>query len=230
MALCVISDLHIADGGKSDEFKQNGREGELRTFLESQPDRSVILLGDILDLLRAMLKDVLGYWGPLIDLIFRKGAVWIAGNHDAEAFSFMDSQFMGVPIRKDLILGSTFFTHGNRFDPYTKDPDSLGDTITKIEDWLVRQTNPEVGVLSRDLEAFLRGSGRYGEKASYGKMSLDFIQNFWVDEAKIKRICIGHTHQADHQVLETPGQPDLEMYNTGCWIDEHSDILKLEEA
>lgn len=52
----VVSDLHLLDRSKADDFQEN--EAPLRRFLQGIPDKSLILCGDIFDLLQADLKEI----------------------------------------------------------------------------------------------------------------------------------------------------------------------------
>ena len=84
----VLSDLHMGNGGRLDEFRQNSEL--VKTMLERYylPERySLVLNGDIEELFKFPLESIAGQWSYFYDLFleFKKnGFFWKTwGNHDA---------------------------------------------------------------------------------------------------------------------------------------------------
>ncbi len=87
----ILSDLHMGNGGRRDEFRRNA--DLVRTMLESYylPERySLVLNGDIEEMFKFSLESIVAQWREIYDL-FRKfernGFFWkTCGNHDADLF------------------------------------------------------------------------------------------------------------------------------------------------
>ncbi len=85
----ILSDLHIGNGGRRDEFKRNAEL--VKTMLGSYylPEKySLVLNGDVEDLFKFPLESIESEWSELYDLFLKfqqNGFFWkIYGNHDAE--------------------------------------------------------------------------------------------------------------------------------------------------
>jgi len=219
-----ISDLHLGVG-KSNEF---GARMKLVEFLNSIPDRSLILNGDIFELLKDdRLEDIVAEWKDLVGLLFQKAVAYVIGNHDRSLLnsSFSPPSFMGAPIMRYLIEGDTLFMHGDQFDPANNDTNHIvGDTVTGMVGWLSENISQEINGWSRELEKLTRDIGRNGDSAHYRNSALDFIEHMVVDWHRLSRVVVGHTHQKDYDKRNDR----LEYYNTGCWLQGHEDVLELE--
>jgi predicted phosphodiesterase len=84
----ILSDLHMGNGGRLDEFRQNAEL--VRTMLGSYylPEKySLVLNGDIEELFKFSLDSIVSEWGDFYDLFLRfeqNGFFWKTwGNHDA---------------------------------------------------------------------------------------------------------------------------------------------------
>jgi predicted phosphodiesterase len=85
----ILSDLHMGNGGRRDEFKRNSEL--VKTMLGSYylPEKySLVLNGDIEELFKFPLDTIESEWGELYDLFLkfeRNGFFWKTyGNHDAD--------------------------------------------------------------------------------------------------------------------------------------------------
>ncbi|MEI6651563.1 MAG: metallophosphoesterase [Chlorobiaceae bacterium] len=84
----ILSDLHMGNGGRRDEFKRNAEL--VKTMLGSYylPEKySLVLNGDIEELFKFPLDSIVAEWGDLYDLFLKfeeNGFFWKTyGNHDA---------------------------------------------------------------------------------------------------------------------------------------------------
>ena len=87
--ILILSDLHIGNGGRRDEFKRNAEL--VKTMLGNYylPEKySLVLNGDVEELFKFPLESIEAVWGELYDLFLKfeqNGFFWkIYGNHDAE--------------------------------------------------------------------------------------------------------------------------------------------------
>ncbi|MCX6179570.1 MAG: metallophosphoesterase [Chlorobiales bacterium] len=86
--ILILSDLHMGNGGRLDEFRQNA--DLVRTMLESYylPEKySLVLNGDVEELFKFPLKSITSKWGDFYDLFLKfekNGFFWKTyGNHDS---------------------------------------------------------------------------------------------------------------------------------------------------
>jgi predicted phosphodiesterase len=123
--LVISSDLHLGDGGRRDDFRPNA--DLYRTVLRDHYLRrgfTLILNGDIEELLRFTLKAVRERWAELFELFaeFAGGAglYKIFGNHDLE-LSLLDDPFPADRLLEGLRLsyqGQTLLVfHGHQASP-----------------------------------------------------------------------------------------------------------------
>ena len=84
----ILSDLHMGNGGRRDEFKRNAEL--VKTMLDSYylPEKySLVLNGDIEELFKFPLDSIVNEWGDLYNLFLKfeeNGFFWKTyGNHDA---------------------------------------------------------------------------------------------------------------------------------------------------
>jgi UDP-2,3-diacylglucosamine pyrophosphatase LpxH len=223
----VISDLHLGVG-RSNEFYE---EPALREYLLSIPDRTLIVLGDLFELLKDdPLAAIYARWSVLIDLIVQKALVIVPGNHDRFILdsSFTPPVFLGIPVARIFVEGDTIYLHGDQFDPMNNDSNRvIGDTVTGMVGWLAENVSPDVNAWSRDLEALARDIGRNGDPVHYRNSALAYIEHMLIDWHRLRRIVLGHTHQVDHAVWNDR----FEYFNAGCFgLAGHTDTLRLQEV
>jgi predicted phosphodiesterase len=85
----ILSDLHMGNGGRRDEFRRNAEL--VRTMLGSYylPEKySLVLNGDVEELLKFSLDSIVQQWGEFYDLFLKfrqNGFFWKTyGNHDSD--------------------------------------------------------------------------------------------------------------------------------------------------
>lgn len=121
----MISDLHLGNGSKKDIFTKERREELLLRLLDRIEHRSgrMIVLGDLLELWRHRLEDVLDRWDFLLDRLYQMNAVYVLGNHDASLREpcrrRMHRFFEKIQPPFSLKIGSGRFKfmHGHEMDP-----------------------------------------------------------------------------------------------------------------
>jgi predicted phosphodiesterase len=215
----AISDLHLC--GPKDEF-QVSRKAFL-DWASSVPDKSVIVVGDCFDLLRASLAEIEAeYSRDVIPLLEAKVREWVIGNHDREMLSFMDGQYHGIPVCEKLLLGNALFLHLHQMDPANGTFHAVGDTITRSVDWIADHTSQGFMGWARTAESWAKGTGRSGDKEKYRALALDFVEWFSIPGREIKSVCGGHTHQADQE-----SRNGITYLNCGTWINGKTDFVTL---
>lgn len=96
----VLSDLHMGNGGRRDEFKRNA--DLLRSMLEEYylPEKySLVLNGDVEELFKFSVESIAEQWWHIYDLFLRfeqNGFFWKTyGNHDADLFEERNYRLAG---------------------------------------------------------------------------------------------------------------------------------------
>ncbi|NTU92913.1 MAG: metallophosphoesterase [Chlorobiaceae bacterium] len=96
----VLSDLHMGNGGRRDEFKRNA--DLVRSMLEEYylPEKySLVLNGDVEELFKFSIESINEQWGHMYELFLRfeqHGFFWKTyGNHDADLFEERNYRLSG---------------------------------------------------------------------------------------------------------------------------------------
>jgi UDP-2,3-diacylglucosamine pyrophosphatase LpxH len=240
MTLTVISDLHLGDGSEADEFQ--GADEDLRSFLKDVKSGELILNGDIFELLKFKMADIIHAHADLILDLFHKTRIYIVGNHDREMLnhSFGEPAYLCKPIAQYAVLEDTLFMHGHQFDPFNDESHQIGDTITGVAGWMAGALGGETNEQLRKLEDLIGKVGRDGDPVAYRIQALNYIEHFaletsWVSSAfsgertiiglkHLKRVVLGHTHTPDHGDFNTR----FYYWNSGCWILGNRNFVTLE--
>ena len=106
--ILILSDLHMGNGGRLDEFRQNAEL--LKTILESyylEQKYSLVLNGDIEELFKFPLKSIASKWNDFYDLFLKfreNGFFWKTfGNHDSALLDEKEYR-----LRSSLVESITF--------------------------------------------------------------------------------------------------------------------------
>jgi UDP-2,3-diacylglucosamine pyrophosphatase LpxH len=115
----IFSDLHIGAGGRNDDFEPNSKM--FQTILEDYLKRGFVLIlnGDIEELLRFGLQDIMDRWPGFFELLdgFRDGPglYKIIGNHDLELQDARDYPYPLYEALKFEYKGEELFIfHGHQ--------------------------------------------------------------------------------------------------------------------
>ncbi|RXK87855.1 metallophosphoesterase [Chlorobaculum sp. 24CR] len=133
----VVSDLHLGDGGRNDEFRHNGQLFE--TVLRQRylaGGFSLVLNGDIEELFKFDLDAIASAWDGLYDLLlafgrngfFRK----LYGNHDHGLLDHHDYRLASALVESLALRyeGQTLLLfHGHQASPYLNEPSSIFSRI-----------------------------------------------------------------------------------------------------
>jgi predicted phosphodiesterase len=117
--IVVMSDLHIGDGGKNDDFKPNAKLVKTALHYYLDADYSLVLNGDIEERLRFSLESIYNNWGNVYDIFdaFNRSSRFfkILGNHDLK--TLLDSRYSTY---EGLVFNynhnKIFITHGHQVD------------------------------------------------------------------------------------------------------------------
>lgn len=241
-AKVFISDLHLGDGSRADDFHRKGEFLKFLDTLRSKENSKLIIAGDLFELWQTDLDKIIFCHNEIIKQLLMLAKddrlIYLIGNHDHLPFvKFLKA---GLNIRlefedKDLGLWSE---HGNQYDLFNryKDPgmairNKLGRSTAYIMGWLERILHPDIDEWTADW--FAGKGGQFlkelaGLKNKITPSSEEYYKKGGnlseYEEAacrlieKGKRIVIfGHTH---YPILKRLGNG---IYaNCGCWCGKQA--------
>ena len=118
----IISDLHLADGSRRDDFKKN--RANFKNFLRivKKQKAQLIIAGDFLELWQTNPIDIARTYSDILNNLISLQAKIIIGNHDYYLQHFRQLNFLYDSFR---IPGTRIFIqHGHQFDRFN-DPKRL---------------------------------------------------------------------------------------------------------
>lgn len=228
----VISDLHLGNGGKADNFNQNTET--LQSALNHYYDKgySLILLGDIEEFWQFDLDEIHGFYADTIYESFRKFYKnqrfhRVFGNHDHEWAGLNDPTTNGgvdwdyKHAAEGLKIGDhIFLTHGHQ-----------GTIESDKNSWFSRFWVRSFRSVEGIAKAF--GYGKRETPASY--IPNDHERTFYQWAKKEKKILIcGHTHRAIYASLSyfdwlQEEQTDLNNQNKRLNRDNKEDKQQIKK-
>ncbi len=122
----VISDLHMGNGSRLDQFRRAGAEPLLLRFLDHVTDQqgTLIIAGDLLELWRFAPSEVMDYRHLLLDRLAEMETIYIPGNHDTLALKARETlahplfQYVRSPFTACIGDRRFRFMHGHELDPF----------------------------------------------------------------------------------------------------------------
>lgn len=251
-----ISDLHLGDGSRTDDFHRDGELLKFLEFVEGQA-RELIILGDFFELWQADLDRILFRHNEVIDKILslrnKIKVTYVVGNHDYMPFiKFIDSG-AGICLEYRDAENGIVAEHGHKYDIFNRYKNPLqsikwprGRRLALFAASLERFAHPDVDVwlekAIENLDGFLRqatlirnkvtpATEEYLRKGGHFGEFKEAVDNHINKGARI--VIFGHTHRCQ---LDAAGKG---IYaNCGTWVDNaqptyiacHKDRIELREA
>ncbi|MDY0296377.1 MAG: hypothetical protein RB296_03580 [Acidobacteriota bacterium] len=180
--LVVISDLHMGDGGRVDDFRHNGAlvEAALRHHYLPQGFH-LILNGDIEELQRFRAPRVRAQWHELLQLFSEfsagSGLTRLIGNHDMSPEPLVAGMAKaGQALRLVGDGGEIFVFHGHQAALY-------GPAINRLLGWILRWIASPLGIRNYTVAFNSRRKYRYEQRVYQFARSHHLLA------------MIGHTHR-----------------------------------
>ncbi|NQT28329.1 MAG: UDP-2,3-diacylglucosamine diphosphatase [Candidatus Omnitrophica bacterium] len=251
-----ISDLHLGDGSRTDDFS---RDKELLKFLEFVGNEAseLIIVGDLFELWQAKMDRILFRHNEVVSkLLSLKDNIkvtYVIGNHDYIPFIRFVNSGVGISLEYHDIENGIVAEHSHRYDIFNRYKNPLqsvkwpsGRRFALLAASLERFVNRDADLwLEKALEktedffshaALIRNkvtpsSQEYLKKGGHFGEFSEAVKNHINNRAKI--VIFGHTHRCQ---LETIGKG---IYaNCGTWVDNatptyiacHRDRVELREA
>ncbi|MBL7081135.1 MAG: UDP-2,3-diacylglucosamine diphosphatase [Candidatus Omnitrophica bacterium] len=251
-----ISDLHLGDGSRTDDFHRDRELLEFFEFVESQA-QELIILGDFLELWQADLDRVIFRHSEVINrlLTLRKKVkvTFVIGNHDYIPFVKFADAGAGICLEYRDSENRIVAEHGHKYDTFNHYKNPLksikwppGKHFTLLVASLERLIHPDVDKWTRkameNLDDFLQealfirnkitpATEEYFIRGGHFGEFEQAVNNHINKGAKI--VIFGHIHKCQ---LKTVGKG---IYaNCGSWVDNvkptyvacHRDRIELKEA
>lgn len=231
-----ISDLHIGDGTKTDDFYKGEEFFRFLDIIERDNAR-LFIVGDLFELWQADLDRIVFHHSEVIKRLLsfadKKRLTYIIGNHDHIPFVKYIDPGLDVCLEFEDAEKAIWAEHGNQYDIFNcyKDPrmalrNRWGRSASYIMGWLERIVHPDIDEWAR--KSLLKKGGPFLNKAADIKNKLmpsspgyyerggDFSE--YEDAARRliekgnKIVIFGHTHKP---LLMKIGKG---IYaNCGCW-------------
>lgn len=232
-----ISDLHLGDGSRTDDFSRDGHFLEFLEFVKTEANE-LIILGDFLELWQADLDRVVFRHSQVINKLLslrdKVKITYVIGNHDYLPFIRFANSGLGIVTEYRDPESGIVAEHGHRYDAFNRYKNPLksikfppGMYLTKVVASLERLVHPDVDVWVRKaldgLDEFLQEAVAVRNKVrptteEYIKRGGHFIEFDKAVENHINKgariVIFGHTHKAQLQSFNKG------IYaNCGTWVD-----------
>lgn len=232
-----ISDLHLGDGSRTDDFHRDEQFLEFLEFVESQA-QELVILGDLFELWQADLDRVLFRHNKIINklLSLRKKVKvsYVIGNHDYIPFVKFINFGVGISLEYRDTKNGIIAEHGHRYDIFNRYKNPLksikwptGQYFTLFVAGLERLIHPDIDAWAKasmqNLDGFLQEAIPIRNKVTpttkeYVKRGGHFgefdqaVNNHINKGAKI--VIFGHIHKWQLQPIGKG------IYaNCGAWVD-----------
>ncbi len=232
-----ISDLHLGDGSRTDDFSRDEHFLEFLEFVKTEANE-LIILGDFLELWQADLDRVVFRHSQVINKLLslrdKVKITYVIGNHDYLPFIKFANSSLGIATEYRDSKSGIVAEHGHRYDAFNRYKNPLksikfppGKYFTKVVASLERLVHPDVDVWVRralgGLDEFLQEAIAVRNKVTptteeYIKRGGHFIEFEKAVASHIKEgariVIFGHTHKAQLQNF------NKRIYaNCGTWVD-----------
>lgn len=251
-----ISDLHLGDGSRTDDFHRDKPFLKFLEFVERQAEE-LIILGDFFELWQADLDRISFRHSEIINKLLslrnKLKITYVIGNHDYIPFvKFKDSD-VGICLEYHDIENGIVAEHGHRYDIFNRYKNPIksikwppGKQLTLFIAGLERLIHPNFDIWTKkimeNLDDFLQEAilirnkvtpttKEYLRRGGHLGEFEDAVKNYINKGAKI--VMFGHTHKSQLQIIERG------IYaNCGAWVDDveptyiayYKDRIELKEA
>jgi len=232
-----ISDLHLGDGSRTDDFHRDKQFLEFIEFAENQA-RELIILGDFLELWQADLDRVLFQHSEVINKLLslrnKIKITYVIGNHDYIPFIKFKDLGVGICLEYNDNQNYIVAEHGHKYDIFNRYKVPLksikwprGKRLALFVATLERVIHPDVDKWTKktidNLDEFLQNAiiirnkvtpatKEYLKRGGHFGEFEEAVKNHIDKGAKI--VVFGHTHIPQLQIIGKG------IYaNCGTWVD-----------
>jgi len=232
ITLYIVSDLHLADGSRRDDFKKN--RIKFKNFLRmiKKQKAELIIAGDFLELWQTNPIDIAGTYPDILNELISIQAKIIIGNHDYYLHHFRKLNFLHdfykIPETK------IFIQHGHQFDRFN-DPRRLIylGNLAAMSAGIMEDIHPDLDekamsfleLLHQKLKSALApihtpGTNRR-QYLSHGGDFSEYLTGAKKLLKKYEHVILGHTHR--------PGTAFKGRYlNSGSWTSSKPTYVEVD--
>ena len=215
----VISDLHLANGGRRDDFKKNRTKFKNFLRMVKKQKAQLVIAGDFLELWQTNPIDIARIYSDILNQLISIGAKIVIGNHDYYLRHFRGLKFLYDSYQ---IPGTKIFIqHGHQFDRFN-DPKRLIHlgNMAAMSAAVMEDLHPDLDEKAMSLLQLLDqklswlpfwtpGTGRKEYLSQGGDLS-EYLKGARKLLKKFDYVILGHTHK--------PGTAFQGRYlNAGSW-------------
>jgi len=220
----VLSDLHLGDGSKADDFgPSNGRaDVELIQFVEAlSSDTTLIIAGDLLELWQAPLWAIKRAHGAALRTLMERADIYVIGNHDKAMIGTKLYGLRGVPYWSGELGGErTLIEHGHIHDPVVANAPRLARIFTRVVGYLERYVHRDVDRWASAAWCWLTRTGRHGGNERYVPLVARDAYAMGCTRA-----IFGHTHKRMLWTVARIYGRVIRVANAGTWTNGRQDVL-----
>lgn len=232
-----ISDLHLGDGSRTDDFSRDEQFLNFLEFVKTEA-KELIILGDLFELWQADLDKVVFKHSQIVNKLLslrdKIKITYVIGNHDYLPFIKYTNSDLDIVTEYSDSKSGILAEHGHRYDAFNRFKNPLksikspwGKHFTKVVASLERLIHPDIDIWVRKtldgVDEFLQEVMTVQNKVrpstdEYIKRGGHFVEFDKAVESHIeggaKIVVFGHTHKAQ---LQNFGKG---IYaNCGTWVD-----------
>jgi UDP-2,3-diacylglucosamine pyrophosphatase LpxH len=228
----IVSDLHLADGTRRDDFKKNRTKFKNFLRMVKKQKAQLIIAGDFLELWQTNPIDIARTYSDILNELISIGTKIIIGNHDYYLHHFRKLNFLydsyQIPDTK------IFIQHGHQFDRFN-DPKRLIHigNLAAMSAGIMEDIHPDLDetamsfleALHRKLKSALSpihtpGTNRR-QYISHGGNFSEYLAGAKKLLKKYDYVILGHTHK--------PGTASEGRYlNAGSWTSSKPTYVEVE--
>ncbi len=226
----LISDLHLGDGARADNFRQSKAEQPLLRLLDRVADQGqrFIINGDLFELWKFDLPICLKVYHRLLTKLQQLAdrgleIIYIFGNHDFD-LSYLQPLFRFVVESWDL-GNHIHIEHGHRFDRDTGTSWKIRQAAVWLVAWLERWVDRNIDLtLDRALQRWDIFQPKTPASRKYRGTFIEYENEVEKLLREYQLVIFGHTHKPILKYLSPTG-----IYaNSGTWIDGRRDFIFME--
>lgn len=227
----LISDLHLGDGARADNFRQSRAEHSLLRFLDlvAQKGQRLIINGDLFELWKFDLPICLKTYHRLLAKLQQIDGhgveiIYVFGNHDFD-LSYFQSLFHFVVERWDLGY-HIHIEHGHRFDKDSGLTWKIRQAAVWLVSWAERWIDRNIDErLDRALQKCNIFQPKTPASRQYRGTYLEYEAEVEKLLTKYQLVIFGHTHKPLLKLLTKHG-----IYaNSGSWVEGRRDYIFIKD-
>lgn len=226
----LISDLHLGDGARADNFRQSRAEQPLLRFLDmvAQRGKRLIINGDLFELWKFDLPICLKMYRRILSKlrqISEQGLeiIYIFGNHDFD-LSYLQHLFSFIVESWDF-GHYLHIEHGHRFDRDSGTIWKIRQAAVWLVAWAERWFDRNIDLrLDRALQRYHIFQPKTPASRRYRGTLIEYEKEVAKMLARYQMVILGHTHKPMLKYLQPTG-----IYaNSGTWIAGRRDYIFID--